>query len=55
MDSRSPAELLSHARLGISVILAPLAAGQHTVQTHYRYGPPNGESGDVVYHLTIRR
>jgi hypothetical protein len=35
------------------VILAPLAAGPHTVEVH-AVNPPTGESGDVTYHLTVR-
>jgi hypothetical protein len=38
------------------VILAPLAAGRHTVDLRFAYGPPmNPMAGHVTYHLTIRR
>ncbi len=38
------------------VMLAPLAAGRHTVDLRFSYGPPmNPMAGEVTYHLTIRR
>jgi len=40
---------------GILVILAPLSAGRHTVDLRSRYGPPVSMTGDVTYHLTVRR
>ena len=41
---------------GTLVILAPLAAGRHTVDLRYSsHGPPYPMAGEVTYHLTIRR
>jgi hypothetical protein len=38
----------------IFVILAPLAAGRHTVDFRGSFVPP-GPAGELIYHLTIRR
>jgi hypothetical protein len=38
----------------IMVILAPLAAGQHTVDLSFSYAAPISEAGTVTYHLTVR-
>jgi hypothetical protein len=40
---------------GTLVILAPLAAGRHTLDLRYSFGPPNPVAGEVTYHLTVRR
>jgi hypothetical protein len=39
---------------GILVMLAPLAAGRHTVDLRFSY-PPVSMRGHVTYHLTVRR
>jgi hypothetical protein len=36
------------------VILAPLAAGQHTVDLSFSYAAPISMAGTVTYHLTVR-
>ncbi len=38
-----------------SVMLAPLAAGRHTLDLRFSYNSPVSEHGEVIYHLTIRR
>ena len=40
---------------GIVVILAPLAAGRHTLDLRFSWGPPFSVAGEVTYHLTVRR
>jgi hypothetical protein len=40
---------------GTLVILAPLAAGRHTLDLRYSFGPPNPMAGEVTYLLTVRR
>ena len=40
---------------GILVMLAPLAAGRHTIDLRFSWGPPVSTAGHVTYHLTIRR
>ncbi len=40
---------------GILVMLAPLSAGRHTVDLRFSYGPPVSMTGEVTYHLTVRR
>ncbi len=37
------------------VMLAPLAAGRHTLDLRFSYNSPVSEHGEVIYHLTIRR
>ncbi len=40
---------------GTLVILAPLAAGRHTVDLRFSFGHPVSMAGEVTYHLTVRR
>ncbi len=40
---------------GIYVMVAPLAAGRHTVDLRFSFGHPVLMAGEVTYHLTVRR
>jgi hypothetical protein len=53
LDEIAPAGATSSVADGVFVMLAPLAAGPHTVALHAA-NPPNGWTATVTYHLTVR-